>query len=154
MDFEALLKIANSDTCPLCPYDSCHEKIDHIRVQNWVINDHPRWKGARVYQPEKLFSGWLTDFLLFWYQIYRSGSNRTNFTKVLRPKNCQNSEPQRGLLSRDTRHIFTSLQNHNMLTCCLRLSFCSGDMSSLGSIVFDVSVWTACTSVSTSKQKT
>ena len=86
-------------------YDSCHEKIDLFRVHNWVIHDLVWWKGSRVYQQEHLFSEWLTNFLLFWYQIYHSGSNRTDFTKVLRPKNYQNFEPRRGLFSRDTRHM-------------------------------------------------
>ena len=78
--------------------DSCHEKINLFRVHNWVIHDLAWWKGPWVYQREKFFSEWLADFLLFWYEIYHSGSNRTDFTKVLSPKKCQNFEARRVLL--------------------------------------------------------
>ncbi len=74
-------------------YDSCHEKIDLLGVHNWVIHDLAWCKSSQASKPEKLFSEWPRTFLLFWYQIYHSGSNRTYFTKVLRPKNCQNFEP-------------------------------------------------------------
>ena len=90
---------------PMAILDSCHEKTDLLRVHNWVIHDLAWWKGSGVYQPEKLFSEWLTDVLLLWYQIYHSGSKRTDFTKVFRPKNCHNFEPRRGLLSHDMRHL-------------------------------------------------
>ncbi len=90
--------------------DSCHEKIDLFRVHNWVIHELAWWKGSQVYQPVKLFSEWLANFLLIWQQIYHSGSNRTDFMTVFRPKNCQNFEPWRGLFSRDMRHMFWLLR--------------------------------------------
>ena len=41
-----------------------------FRVHNLFIHDPACQKGSQAYQPEKLFSEWLTNFWLFWYQIH------------------------------------------------------------------------------------
>ena len=86
-------------------YDWCHEKIDLFRVHNWVVHNLSYWKCLQAYQSEKLFSGWLTNFRLFWYQTEPSRSSRRDFTKLWRPKTWPNFEPWTGLFSRDTRHM-------------------------------------------------
>ncbi len=101
--------------------DSCHEKIDLFRFHNWVIHEHAWWKGSRVYQPVKLFSEWLTNFLLIWHQIYHSGSNRTDFMAVLRPRNSQNFEPGRGLFSQLWPRYAFSIIFWNYLRCLKQL---------------------------------
>ncbi len=62
-------------------------------------------RDSQAYHPEKLFSDWLTNFWLFWYQMYHSGSKRAEFTKVWRPEYCQKFEPRRGLFSHDMRNV-------------------------------------------------
>ncbi len=89
-------------------YDMCHEKIDLFGVQNIVIHELLWWMCLQAHKPGKYFSGWLSNLWLFWNKIYCNSSSRTNFTQIWRPKNCQHNEPQRGLFSRDTRHIWTS----------------------------------------------
>ncbi len=71
------------------PLDTCHDKIDLFGVQNIVIHQLSWWKYCQADQPVKLLTEWLPIFWLFWYQIWCSRSNRTNFTQVWRPKNCQ-----------------------------------------------------------------
>ena len=95
--------------CQLCFCQIHMTRVTRKLVQNMVIQELSWWKGSQAYQLGKVFSEWLSNLWLFWYQIYSSSSIRSNFTHVQRPKYCQYFEPRRGLFSRDTRHIVYEL---------------------------------------------
>ncbi len=104
-------------------FDSCHEKIDLFGVQNIVIPELLWWKCIQAHQPGKYFSGWLSNFRLFWYQIYCSSSIRTNFTQVLRPKNCQYFQPRRGLFSRDHHKVHQRVDELSAIQLCYTINY-------------------------------
>ncbi len=81
-------------------YDTCHEKIDLFKVQNRVVHELSQWKYSSAYNQENVFSVQLSNFWIFWYQIYHNSTNRTDLSKIpKRPKNRQYFEPQTGLFS-------------------------------------------------------
>ena len=107
--------------------DKCCGKIDLFRVQKMVVHILSWWACCQVYQTEGLFHERWPNFWLFWYQIYDSTSNRTNFTQFWRPENYQFFKPWTGQFSCDTRQMtFYMKIFHDPLIVCWKISMYFG----------------------------